>query len=75
MKISGARLKILNEILLPLTSALCVTLLADTLIKMLGALPSLVYIILICLISIPVYAVLLFLFGSMTRDDIRLAVR
>ena len=75
LKISGARLKILTEILLPLTSALCVTLLADTLIKMLGALPNLVYIILVCLISIPVYAVLLFLFGSMTKDDIRLAVR
>lgn len=75
MKISGARLKFLTEILLPLSSALCVTLLADTIIKMLGALPNLVYIILICLISIPAYTVLLFLFGSMTRDDIRLAVR
>lgn len=71
LKVSRAKLFILKELFLPLVSALCITLLADTALALLGNLNSLVYIILLCTITLPIYVLLLFLFGIVKPDDIR----
>lgn len=71
LKVSRAKFKIGEELLLPLTSALCITLLADTLLALFPIKSILVYIILICAISLPFYFVLLLLFGVMSKEDIK----
>ena len=70
MKVSGAKMKILSEILLPLSFAVCISFLTTSAIRVFGTLSNLVYIILLCIICIPVYILFLFLVGSVTRDDI-----
>ena len=70
MKVSGAKMKILSEILLPLSFAVCICFLTTSAIKAFGTLSNLVYIILLCIICSPVYILVLFLVGSVTRDDI-----
>ena len=72
LKISGAKLKMTSEILLPVCSALTVTLLAKFAISLFGTPSQLLYVILLCLISLPAYLVLLFLFGVISADDIRI---
>ena len=68
LKISGAKFKFLYEIILPLISAITVTLLASTLLNLFSIQSVLVYIILICGISLPFYMLLLFLFGITKLD-------
>lgn len=63
VKLSGAKFSLLNEIILPLISALTVTLLTNSLLGILGIKNILVYIILLCGISLPFYLSLLYLFG------------
>ena len=71
IKVSNARLKLLNEIFLPLSAAFCITLLADTLLRSLTVINHFVYLLLICLISIPPYLLFIFLIGTVTADDVR----
>ena len=71
LKVSRAKLYVLKELFLPLISALCITLLADTALSLLGNISNLVYIILLCLVVLPSYVLLLFLFGIVKPDDIR----
>lgn len=71
IKVSKAKFKLTEEILLPLISAVCITFLSKILISFFQIESILVYIILLCLVSIPAYFVLLFLFGSVTVDDIK----
>lgn len=71
IKISGAKLKITEEILLPLLLSLCITLLANAVISLIPSLSSLVYIISVCAISLPLYFLLLFAFGTIKKDDIK----
>lgn len=75
IKISGARLNIMREIILPASAALAITLLANTVLSFLGALNLFIYVFLLCLISIPVYILLLFIFGSVALDDIKSFIR
>ena len=71
IKVSNARLKLLNEIFLPLSAAFCITLLADTILRMVTVINNFVYLLLICLISIPLYLLFIFLIGTVTADDVR----
>ena len=63
LKISGAKFKLLYEIILPLISAVTVALLSSTLLNLFAIQSVLVYIILICGVSLPFYTLLLYLFG------------
>lgn len=69
LKVSRARLNVTTGILFPLSSALCITLLLKNILKLL-LLPNLVYIILLCAVSIPVYTAMLFGFKSITKEDL-----
>ncbi len=71
LKISKAKLMIMKELILPIVSALCVTLLADTILRLFGALNNLLYIILLCLIALPLYLALIFAFGTVKTADLR----
>ena len=71
IKVSKARLKLLNEIFLPLSAAFCITLLADTLLRTVTVINNFIYLLLICLISIPLYLLFIFLIGTVTADDVR----
>lgn len=70
IKVSGAKFKVLQDMLLPLISAFCIALLADTLLRLLQV-GNLVYIMLLCLICLPLYFIMLFFFGTVTKDDIK----
>lgn len=69
--ISKARLKVINEIILPLGAALTITLLADMILRLIPNINNLVYLILICLFSLPLYLIFIFLFGTVTVDDVK----
>lgn len=71
IKISKARLELLGEIIVPLVSALTVALLTNALLELFSISNILVYIILLCGISISFYSLLLFLFGTVTVDEIK----
>ena len=71
IKVTGARLKPLNEVILPLAAALCITLLSNMLLRLIVGISNLVYLILICLISLPLYLLFIFLFGTVTVDDVK----
>lgn len=70
LRVSGAKLKFLEEMLIPLLSAFGITLLTNILVASLSALNNLLYIIILCLICIPAYILLLFLFGTLKKDDV-----
>ena len=71
MKVTGARLNALNEVILPIGAALTITLLTDMLLRLFSGINSLVYLILICLVSLPLYLLFIFLFGTVTADDVK----
>ena len=71
LKVSKAKLYAVKEIVLPTVSALCIVLLADTVLRLFGNVNNLVYIILLCVISLPVYVLLIFLFRIVKPEDIR----
>ena len=75
LKVSGAGLKVLREMILPLISAFAVTLLANFLIKPMSGISSPLYIIMLCAISLPGYIVILFLTGTLRREDILNVIR
>lgn len=68
-RVSGARPDPVKGIFFPLFGAVSITLLTDALLKLI-TMPNLVYIILLCTISIPLYTLFLFLIGSVSREDI-----
>lgn len=70
LKVSRARLLFIKELALPLAAAFCITLLCDTLIKRLN-LCNLVYIILICTVSVALYIAFIFISGALKPDVIR----
>ena len=71
LKVSGARIGFTQNILMPLIIALLVTMLSNCLLSVAPTLPNLVYIILLCVVSISLYIVLLFAFGIVDLDDVR----
>ena len=70
MKISGATLKPIKEIILPVLSAFCVTLLSNLLVWGKSAHNNLVYIILLCVLSLPIYFILLIILGVIEKEEI-----
>lgn len=74
MKISGARIKFIKQIFMPLTFSFASTLFIDTLLRPLG-LSNLVYIILLTVISGFAYFLYLFLTKTVTIDDIKDVVK
>ena len=75
IKISKAKLNLLSEIVLPLVSALCIVLLTNAGLSIFMKTDGLVYIIFECIISMPLYILLLFLFGTITKEDILNVIR
>ncbi len=75
IKVSEADFDPIKTVFIPLAGAICITLLFNTLISMIHSLPNLVYIILLCVTSIPSYIAFLFMIGSINSDDIRNYVR
>ena len=71
IKVSRAKLKTAQDILLPLISAFCISLLADTFLRIIPIKFELVYIILLCLICLPFYVLTLFLFGTFKKEEIK----
>lgn len=71
LKVSKAKLYAVKEIILPTVSALSIVLIADTVLRLFGNIGNLVYIILLCMISLPIYVLLIFLFGVVKPEDIR----
>ncbi len=69
LKISGAKLKMVEDLFLPLTAALSICFLADFLLRKLGGMNEILYVLLICGMTLPTYFVLLFLFGTLTKDE------
>ena len=70
IKISGASIDILKTVLIPICSAVIITLLIRGILSLMY-LPNLVYIILLTVISIPLYFIFIFSFGCICADDIR----
>ena len=68
-KISKARLRIWDEIILPLISAFTVALLSEYLLRVVGISNILVYITLLCVISISVYALIVLQFGIIDINE------
>lgn len=71
IKASGARLKFIQEILLPLISAFCIALLSDTILRLFSITNNLVYIIFLCATCLPIYFIMLFFFGTVRIEDIK----
>ncbi len=69
LKVSGARPDPVRGIFLPIVGAISITLLADTVLRIFSV-HNLVYIILLCVISLPLYSLYLFLIGSIKKEDI-----
>ena len=71
VKLTKAKIKLVGEVFLPLLSAVAVTLISNLLIRSLWSGGSLVYIILLCSVSISSYAGVLFAFKTVTLDEIK----
>ncbi len=71
IKISGAKLKKAEEILLPLICAVTISLLYDAFLSFLGIQNNLVYIILFCLLSISSYLLTLLSFKTITIEELK----
>ena len=71
LNISNARLKVLNEIIYPLLTALTVTLFSNFIIRLFRFESLLIHIILLCLTAIPLYIALLFLSGTIKKESIQ----
>ena len=70
IKITKVKINFIKEIFLPFLSANFSVFLVNFFIRGFSGENSLVYIILLCLISIPFYIVLLFSFGSLKKQEI-----
>ncbi len=71
LKLTKAKIKIAKEIVLPLLSAVTVTLLSNLLIRNLWSGGVLVYIMLLCGLSLLSYVGVLFAFKAVTLDEIK----
>lgn len=69
IKVSKAKINLTKTLFLPITSSISITLLLKYILSVFQ-LSNLVYIILLCIISIPLYFALLFAFESINIDEI-----
>ncbi len=70
LKVSRAEFKVLQEIIIPILCAFVVTIFANFLILSLPLNYDLIYIILLCAVSVVLYTVLLFIFGTFKKQEI-----
>ncbi len=70
LKISGARPRMALDLFLPFSAAAAVCFLTDTLLRRFAGLPPLCYVILLCMIVMPGYLALLFLFGTLKKEEL-----
>ncbi len=75
IKVTGARLDAAKEVILPLISAVSVSLFAKLAVGMINNICDLVYIILLCAVSILLYLFLLKAFGTIKIEDFKSLVR
>lgn len=71
IKISGAKIDAARCVIFPILSALIMTFLAQGILKAVGGVSNLVYIIVFCAVSASLYFLSLFAFKSLTLDDVR----
>ncbi len=71
IKVTNARIDCIKEIALPLMSAACVALISNFIISILPKTNDLVYVIVLCAISIPLYLALLTAFGTVKIEDFK----
>lgn len=74
VKTSGAKVKFINGIFMPLSAALISTLLGDTIFSLIPNLNNLVYIILVCVFSTVFYLFLLIIFKIIDFGEIKTTI-
>ncbi len=74
IKISGAKLKILNDLLLPLLSAVTVSMVSTTVLGFLDIENNLVYIMFLCGFSTAFYTILLYFLEIIPQNRIKTAI-
>ena len=75
LHVTRVKIHFINEILLPLTSAVVIAIACDRLLGLLGGIGNLVYIILLCVISLPLYCGAMLMFKIVSPDDLRSFLR
>lgn len=75
IRITGARLKPLKELLMPIFLAAAAAFSVNAALNALGITSALVYIILLCLFSVSLYATAVLLCGAVTADEIKNLLR
>ena len=75
LHVTRVKIHFINEILLPLTSAAVIAIACDRLLGLLGGIGNLVYIILLCVISLPLYCGAMLMFKVVSPDDLRSFLR
>lgn len=75
LHVTRVKIRFINEILLPLTSAAVIAIACDRLLGLWGGIGNLVYIILLCVISLPLYFGAMLMFKVVSPDDLRSFLR
>ena len=75
LHVTRVKIRFINEILLPLTSAAVIAIACDRLLGFWGGIGNLVYIILLCIISLPLYFGAMLMFKVVSPDDLRSFLR
>ena len=75
LHVTRVKIRFINEILLPLTSAVVIAIACDRLLGLWGSMGNLVYIILLCIISLPLYFGAMLMFKVVSPDDLRSFLR
>ena len=75
LHVTKVKIRFINEIILPLTSAAVIAIACDRLLGLLGGIGNLVYIILLCIISLPLYCGAMLMFKIVSPDDLRSFLR
>ncbi len=70
IKVSGAKFRVTEEIILPLLLSVVIPLLIKTLLSR-WDFSDLVYIMLVCFLCLPIYFLLLLFFGTIKKEDIK----
>ena len=75
LHVTKVKIRFINEILLPLTSAVVIAIACDRLLTLFSGIGNLVYIILLCIISLPLYCGAMLMFKVVSPDDLRSFLR
>lgn len=70
IRISGIKIKALKEIVFPFISAFCITYICNSAIALWDIRSKILYLILFCISSLPLYFIFLFLTGTLNRQTV-----